>query len=400
MQLRPGFGPIALALGIAAAPALLSGVIHPWLYTVALATPPTFDLPGETSLRELARVESLHIYAGTLQTLLTPRSEWPAGTPRDAVLIQTTDKEANAPPGSSTWTDRTIRRMFLDRIGPSEARRVYYESEGLKTAPPLEGEMATAVRFLHAIEPYGDGVPFGQVRHFSVPIEYTQRTGIRHILSVAVEPPNRPPPGENAMPSKTVAAPLAAVIESAKEHGVRFLAIPFIGAHAGEGFDADVYDMLLAAAIDTASDPGSLDALYIGAYADAPERRRELLTAYNMAWQRARVKLQPREKQLVDIGWRLTSLMSVIALMAMWQKSGVRTSSATLSARLAVAVVLIAKGLAETIVPLLDTSVARGLAVIPMLALLAFVAAFTGWFLPLTALFDPRKLMEDEVKRA
>jgi hypothetical protein len=215
-----------------------------------------------------------------------------------------------------------------------------------------------------------------------------------------VEPSARRPPGDVAKPSTIVAAPLVDAIEKAREEGVRFLAIPFIGANAGEGFDADVYDMLLAVAIDTAADPGSLEALYVGAYADAPERRRELLAAYNMAWQRARVKLQLREKQLVDIGWRLTSVISVIALLAMWRKSGVRSWSATLATRLAIAVVLIAKGLSETIVPFLDATAARSLTPIPMLILLAVVAALAGWLLPVTALFDPKKLMEDEVGRA
>jgi len=141
--------PLVVAVGIAAVPASLSVALRPWSYAVKIAA---VDLPGETTLVELARVESLHIYAGTLQTLMTPVNDWPTANPRDACLIETAPKDAGAPPPTSTWTNRTIRRMFNDRVDPAEARRAYYEREVVQA-----GEAITAV----AAEAYevveGDG---------------------------------------------------------------------------------------------------------------------------------------------------------------------------------------------------------------------------------------------------
>src|SRR5262249_35647509 len=157
-------------------------------------------------------------------------------------------------------------------------RRVYYARETGQAGGALHGEIASAVDFLHVIEPYKEQVRFGQVRYFAVPesMEYRRRTGIRHILSVAVEPPRTERSGNSdkeAGPQATHTAPIAEQINVAREHGVRFLTIPFLGANAREGFDTDVYKVLLDAATEAAGTPRSLRALYIGAYAASPDRR-------------------------------------------------------------------------------------------------------------------------------
>src|SRR5208283_4644766 len=110
----------------------------------------------------------------------------------------------------------------------------------------------------------------------SAQMEYATRTGIRHILSVAVYPISQEPPiqtsGKKTIPVSTLGAPVAEAINIAKKNGVRFLSIPFIGAKPDDD-DVEVYDVLLQTAVDAAKNPGTLTAIYINTYGDSPVRR-------------------------------------------------------------------------------------------------------------------------------
>src|SRR5271165_2666944 len=391
---------LAVALVVAAIPASVSFALRPFLYQVRVEAPSTIDLPGETALVELARIEQLRLYTGTLQTLMPPAKEWPFGPPRDACVIETPPKQPNSAPPKSPWTDRVISRMFLGRINPADAKALDYEMEGLGAQQRLEGEMAAAVDFLQAIEPYRDSVPFGQVRYFAVRpgMEYATRTGIRHILSVAVYPISQEPPiqtsGKKTIPVSTLGAPVAEAINIAKKNGVRFLSIPFIGAKPDDD-DVEVYDVLLQTAVDAAKNPGTLTAIYINTYGDSPVRRTQLLSAFNTAWQKLRLKLLARQNELVDLSWRLTSVISVVAVASLWSKRRRQTFSAQSIVKFSVAILLLAKGLSETISPVIVT-LASDLAPDFLFPFLIGVGAVVGWFLPSATMFDPRAVVRTE----
>jgi hypothetical protein len=390
----------ALSIAIAAAPLLLSIAIRPWAYSVEVLAESDFDLPGETTLLRLARVESLELYTGTLQTLLTKTTEWPYGSPRDACLIGIAPKDADTAPPTSVWTDRTIRRMFQDRVDPMEARRSYYEGEATNQTTNVNTETAAAIDFLRALEPYRAAVGQGGVRHFAIPanVEYRQRTGIRHIIGLAVEPTSLEPQGHRAKSrssSVALAAPIARALREAGGRGVRFLAIPFIGATIEEGIDIDIYSVLLRAAIDTADNPGSLRALYVGAFADSPVRRKELIAAFNVAWQSARASLQMKERKPVDSDWRMASIMSLAAIVSVFVRRQIRRMSLAVTVKLSIAVILIAKGLSEPLTSVVTQFIPSGTAG-PIWLLIA-TAAIVGWFLPFLALFDAKTILKGQV---
>ncbi len=63
---------IGIATAIAALPACVSLALNPWLYQTVVSAPATLELTGDRTLVELARIGSLRIYTGNLQTLMTP----------------------------------------------------------------------------------------------------------------------------------------------------------------------------------------------------------------------------------------------------------------------------------------------------------------------------------------
>jgi hypothetical protein len=389
-----------VALAIAGAPLLLSVVQRPWVYSVRVAAAPTFDLPGETSLLLLARVDGLEIYTGTLQTLMTRRAEWPFGQPRDACLIGLAPKDAEAPPPTATWTDRVVRRMFLDRLKPEEVRRIYYERETTGEDQKFDADEAVAIAFLRAMEPYKERVPRGQVRsfRFADSLEYRWRTGIREIIGLAVEPENqagRASPGKPSTPAVSLAAPIAEAIRVAGQHGLRFLAIPFVGATSVDGVDVDIYNVLLRAAVDAAEHRGSLRAVYVGAYAEGLPRRQTLISALNAAWQPLRLGLEAREGKLVDGGWRLSSLISIVAVLSVFTRRRVRNGEWKIMTKLSLALILLAKGLSDGLLSLVE---GMGMAGVPAIVLLVFTAVLAGWYLPVMVSFDPKAILKQELE--
>jgi hypothetical protein len=401
-RLRPLASAFA-ALAVAAVPGVVSVAVRPWASTVKIEAAPTFDLAGDGTVIELARVESVHIYTGTLQVLLTPANAWPIGIPRDACVIETTPKKARVPPPSSIWSNRTIRRMFADRVDPAEVRRAYYQGGEIESkggAPT--GEIALAIDFLRAVEPYSTEVRFGQVQYFAVPhsSEYWERTHIGHILSVAVEPVPDMQTVSAARPNAAqLVAPLTEMVEVAREHGVRSLAVPFLGAAAADGLDSNSYEVLLGVMIEAAHNPGSIRALYVGAYADSPVRREQLVAAVNRAWQPVRQKLQARARQLADVGWRLTSLLALAAMASLLSRRRLPGTSLAATLKMALAVLLLAKGLAETVSPVVDEAAQR-FSLVAVLVLVGSAGGVLGWLLPLLATFDPKGVVKGESPRA
>ncbi len=284
--------------------------------------------------------------------------------------------------------------MFSGRVAAADARALSYEVEGMGSAPKAEGEMAISVEFLRSIEPYRAHIPFGQVRLFQIPAtaEYVHRTGIARILAVAVHPLTARLPGAPS-PQANLSSPIADALDSARRSGVRFLAMPFLGARPGDGVDVDVYEVLLQAAVDAAANPGSLRALYVGAYGDAPPRQKELATALNTAWQRQRRKLLSGQQELVDAGWRLTSITSLFAILYMVKRQ-YRVTDAKAAAKLGVAVVLLAKGISEVVLPVARLAIVNETSPILLILTLALAGAILGWFLPSAVLFDPKKILE------
>jgi hypothetical protein len=71
--------------------------------------------------------------------------------------------------------------------------------------------------------------------------------------------------------------------------------------------------------------------------------------------------------------------------------------SAKVSVRYSVAIVLLAKGVSETLSPLISYTLTHEWAYAIQLLTLGIVGAVAGGFLPVIIMFDPKAVLKDEV---
>jgi len=385
-------------------PGVVSAYVHPWFYQTHILSPHRIELE-QNSLVELARVNSLRIYATNIETFLTAERDWPPGTPlRDTFIIEVPPRQAGIPPeisgGTIDWLAETVSRMFSKTVDIQDARRISYEGavSGDEVAQAgVSADMRGAVKLAKVLEPIDREVPYGDVLYYAVPsdLEFARRTGIQHIFALAVQLSSANVGGQYSWATPaSLAGHINEVLRQAKAHGSVGVALPLIGAGTTDRSEPDVFRTILAASFDEATNAGSIRAIYIGLFRRTQTGASDLLTKFNFAW----LNFYPSregEAALTDAAWRLTSLIALFTYAGLWHRWRRRSAGDARSAwPMAAAILLLSRGLAEAVLLPVQWSASNNAPNAVTIVIAVVLSAIVGLNLPRIALFEPKDVLK------
>jgi len=387
--------PVGLLLAAALVSFGFSWFLHPYLTDTQSFVRTGTPIDRRSIASRLARVRNTTIYVSSSEVIDSAEAVWPAT--RDSIAMEISVKDWHAPK-SSTFTSLVLRGLIGPSLTPVRVRRYYLnpETADLTSLDTENPSVKAALNLLTTFEPRDAPLQHGAVIALDLPssLPYVRRTGVRRLIGVSIQQPasgfdiedSNCEPSQARSTADHLKVPFDALMETAAATGARSVSIPFMGVSRGMNADAAVYEILLAAAIRRASAGISLHTIYIGTWAPSSARHAELERALNTGWHGAALAIDPRSSGLTDVGWRLGSLVLLVATLRFWRTWKVPVALVATLFILATGFSTYLAGLANSV----SAIVGPGWSTLAS----AMAAIAVGWFMPNLALFDVKETLK------